>query len=49
MNTRDNFIKEGEREVQKRREWNIEEGDYLLMMRLDVVDPSSSSFRLSKA
>ena len=34
-------MKEGVRQVEGRREWNIEEGDSLLMMPLDVVDPSS--------
>ena len=41
-------MKEGGREVEERREWSIE-GVSLLMMPLDVVDPSSSAFQLSGA
>ena len=35
--------------MEVRRERNIEEGDSLLMMPLDVVDPSSFAFQLIRA
>ena len=41
-------MKEGGREVERRRQQSIEEGDSWLMMP-DVVDRSSFSFQLSRA
>ena len=35
--------------MEERREWNIEDGDSLLLMALIVVDPSPSTFQLSRA